>query len=77
MKITIESTDKITVVDGVPCRLWNGTTEAGTPCLVFVQCLGVPDNGPVNEFAAELKERLPPGRPVPLSTILPGHYSNN
>lgn len=38
MKITIESTDVVTVVDtkGTESRVWKGVTESGVSCLVFV-----------------------------------------
>lgn len=43
MKITIESTEKVTSFHGVPVRLWDGVTENGIPCKVFVHRLAVRD----------------------------------
>lgn len=40
MKLTIEATDVLTEMDGVPVRVWNGTTENGTPCEVYVHRIG-------------------------------------
>jgi hypothetical protein len=70
MKITIESTDVMTSIDGVPVRHWRGMTEDGVPCEVFVHRIAVPDNADSTRFQAELAEKLPPGRFLPLSMIL-------
>ncbi len=39
MKLTIESTGLTPVVNGVPVRLWKGTTEQGKPCVVMVHMI--------------------------------------
>lgn len=56
----ITATEHLTEIEGVPVRLWNGVTEAGTPCLVFVH--RVPE--------AELQRQLPPGVQIGLRQIL-------
>lgn len=71
MKLTIESTDQITTLDGVPARVWKGVTEAGVECVVFVHRIAVHRAADNDQFARELKEQLPPGRHVPLSVVLP------
>lgn len=71
MKIEIESTETITEIDGIPVRLWNGVTESGIPCKVFVRLLAVAKTEDTSCFEADLKEQLPPGRPpIPLSAVL-------
>ena len=72
MKITIESTDKITQIGDVPVRVWSGMTEAGVPCFVFVHRLAVRNGEDQSQFDAELREMSPPIAPrfVPLSAIL-------
>jgi hypothetical protein len=70
MKIMIESTDQVTDFDGVPVRLWEGTTEAGTPCKVFIHRIAIHKDHDADQFSRELAEQLPPGRKVPLSAIL-------
>jgi len=72
MKITIESTNEITDIDGVAVRLWNGVTESGIKVKVFVHLLGVHEKEDQGEFLRQLAEATPPGstRPVPLSAIL-------
>jgi hypothetical protein len=70
MKITITSTELMTHMDGVPVRLWEGTTEDGAPCKVFVHRIAVGDEHDSSRFDRELSERFPPGRVVPLRLIL-------
>lgn len=70
MEITIRSTALLSIVDGVPVRLWEGTTAGGVPCLVLVHRLAVRLAEDSAEFDRELKEQLPPGRRVPLRMIL-------
>lgn len=70
MKVQMEATDKITTLDGVPVRLWEGTTEQGTKCKVFVHRIAVHKDVDCSQFEAELDERMPPGRLVDLRQIL-------
>jgi len=81
MKINIESTSKVIhfVIDGVsvPARIWEGTTERGTPVVCFVTRISptIP-NPPADiqkEFERDLKETRVPSafvRAYPLSLIL-------
>lgn len=70
MKISITATEKVTTMDGVPVRVWEGVTERGAKCLVFVHRVAVPTDEPADEFNRELHEMLPPQRPAPLRHIL-------
>ena len=72
MTITIESTEKITHFDGVPVRVWQGTTAAGVRCFVFVHRIAVANNVDQSQFDAELAEQQPPARDrvVPLAHVL-------
>lgn len=70
MKLTIEATDKLTHLDGVQVRVWNGVTEQGTPCLVFVHRIAVEEHQDTASFERELSERLPPGIAVRLRDVL-------
>lgn len=70
MQVQIESTDKLTTIDGVPVRVWNGVTAEGTPCLVFVHRIAVHKDHDSSQFERELQEQLPPGRHIPLSAII-------
>lgn len=60
MKITAESTDKIVRINGVPARVWEGTSERGVPCLLFVTRIAVREDRDAAEFEAELTEQRPP-----------------
>lgn len=70
MKIEITATDKITHVDGVKCRVWDGVTANGIKCLVFVHRICVHDRQDAKEFEMELSEQLPPGRVIDLRLVI-------
>ncbi len=70
MKITIESTDKLTEIDGVSVRIWTGVTAEGTKCFVFVHRIAVHFSVNTQQFERELKEQLQPGRVFDLRQIL-------
>lgn len=70
MKLMIESTDQLTHIDGVPVRVWEGATEDGVPCKVFVHRIAVHNDEDSSAFDHALKEQLPPGRVVDLRQIL-------
>lgn len=70
MNITITSTDQLTHMDGVPVRVWNGVTEKGVRCKVFVHRIAVHESADAEQFDRELKEELPPGRVIPLRNVL-------
>lgn len=71
MKITIESTDMLTHIDGVPVRLWQGVTDRGIACKVFVHRLAVHNNHDADQFEQELREQIEPGRVFDLRMVLP------
>jgi len=58
MRITIESTTKIVTVNGVPARVWEGTTEAGAAVICFITRVASPrpEGMPVDEWAARCRE---------------------
>ena len=70
MKITMESTEQLAYADGVASRVWNGVTEQGTKCVVFVHRIAVQNSENTEQFERELKEQLPPGRVINLRYIL-------
>lgn len=53
MKITCEPTPEVFILDGLPCRVWRGRTEAGAECRLYV-CLVQHTGGPRLEFEQEL-----------------------
>ncbi len=73
MKITIESTDKIVELNGVPARIWEGTTKAGIPMHAYITRVAVREDADADEFERELAEQKKPSEAVqgiPLSMIL-------
>lgn len=54
MKIEIESTGEVAVLDGVRCSIWKGTTAGGVPCYVFVTQIGVENDADNLRFAMEI-----------------------
>lgn len=70
MKITIESTNQITEINGPYCRVWKGVTDSGTKCFVFIPLIAVHNSENQEEFARELQEKLPPGSVISLRQVL-------
>lgn len=60
MQIQIEATNVIVNVDGVDCRLWQGTTADGTRCKVMVHRIAVHEREDTTAFEHELQEKIPP-----------------
>jgi hypothetical protein len=61
MRLTIESTNMITTIDGRPCRIWKGRTESGREVDVFVHRIATADLAAQAELEREMIEM---GRPV-------------
>ncbi len=63
MKLSISPTPTIETIEGAPCRLWVGVTDAGTPVHAWVRCLSpqTHDAAQLAVFDREL-EALPPAR---------------
>lgn len=82
MKITLESTTKIVdlFIDGakVPARIWEGTTDTGTPVHAFITRIAPTVQLPLpdqveKEFGLQLQECRPPSpdiAAIPLRLIL-------
>lgn len=51
MKLTLEPTDRIEAVQGTRCRVWSGTTDAGTPVLAWIPTVQPQTHDP-DELAA-------------------------
>lgn len=73
MKITIENTEKIVELSGVPARVWEGETDSGIPVHCFVTRISPQQNNDIDQFEKELQETRAPSagvRAYPLSLIL-------
>ena len=56
MKITIENTDKIVTLNGVPARIWEGETDSGIRVHCFIPRIAVRrDEARIEEFEQELQ----------------------
>jgi hypothetical protein len=60
VKLIAESTDRIVTLNGVPARVWEGTTESGVACFLFVTRIAVHKDEDASQFEAELQEQRPP-----------------
>lgn len=60
MKITIESTTQVVKVNGVDCRVWEGTTERGVSVYALIPRVAAKAGDDCSEFEAELKEHAAP-----------------
>lgn len=69
MRLQIESTEKLTTLDGVPVRMWKGVTDQGVECFVFVHRIAAPAES-AEEFDRQLREELPPGRMTPFRMLI-------
>lgn len=69
MHITITATNQLTTVHGIQVRVWDGITERGIPCKVFVPLIAVHKAEDSAQFDAELAA-LPPGRAMSMRDIL-------
>ncbi len=60
MKLTIENTGEMCELDGVPCRVWKGTSDKGVGVIAFIHRIAVEENADHTQFEAELNEQPPP-----------------
>jgi hypothetical protein len=61
MKITIESTNKVVELDGVPARIWEGKTDSGIKVHCFITRIAIDKNEVrTDEFEKELQETRTP-----------------
>ena len=70
MKITIESTEKIVELNGVPARIWEGHTKSGIEVHCFVTRIAVHRDSNCEEFEKELQEQKAPSVVV---AAIPAH----
>jgi hypothetical protein len=60
MKMTLEISDEMAVIDGVICRIWNGFADNGVPVRVYVHRVAVPIELPQCSFKEKLFEMAAP-----------------
>lgn len=60
MRISLESTTKIVVLNGVHCRVWEGKTERGAPMHAYIAMVAVDRTEDTAGFERDLQEHRPP-----------------
>lgn len=56
MQITMKPTGTFEGVNGVQCRIWEGTTDKGVPVQIFVPMIKVSATEHCGDFERELRE---------------------
>lgn len=67
MRVTLESTEQLVTLNGVPARVWEGETASGVRVHALIARVGVSaaeSPATLEQFAAELVECRPPSREV-------------
>lgn len=59
MKVILQNTDKIVTINGHQARVWEGTTEGGTPCFALIPRIACPIDADSSEFERELLDAPP------------------
>jgi hypothetical protein len=54
VRVTLQNTTKVVTVDGVPARIWEGTTDSGIQVIAFVTRVAVAMDADATEFEREL-----------------------
>lgn len=60
MKLQLQSTSQIVTINGVECRVWEGTTVRGVAVTAFVARVAVDVKADAREFERELRETAQP-----------------
>lgn len=72
MKVTLETTDKVVLLElngqTVPARIWEGHTANGIACHAYITRIAVHDQLDAAEFERDLKEER---RPTPAVAAIP------
>lgn len=64
MKIIIQNTSKLTTLNGVPARIWEGQTDSGIGVICFVTRIAVKEGEDCSQFEKELQEQKVPSAEV-------------
>lgn len=73
MQVSLESTDKVVTLNGVPARIWEGHTAKGISCHAYVTRIAVAEGDDASEFERELQEHRVVSeelRAIPLRLVL-------
>ena len=70
MRLEIKATKHMTEIDGVPVRLWEGVTEDGIKCKVFIHRIAVHNSLNSEAFEKEMIEKMPQGITISIQHIM-------
>ena len=57
MRITLEPTAQFfRTAEGIPVRLWTGSSDQGTPLVAFIAAVAAPEGCDQSQLEAELKQ---------------------
>lgn len=70
MKLSLESTDQFVTLNGVPARVWEGTTASGVRVHAFITRIAVHRDDDGAELERELTEHRPPTVEWPTRMVL-------
>jgi hypothetical protein len=60
MEVQLTSTSKIVTLNGVECRVWEGTTKGGIPCHAYIPRIAAREHLNLEEFERDLTEHQTP-----------------
>ncbi len=60
MTMTVSSTTKIVELNGIDCRIWEGSTSSGVKIHCFIPRVAVAEGEDITQFEAELQEQATP-----------------
>lgn len=63
MRVTLHSTTRIVEVNGVPGRVWEGTTDKGVTVYAVITRIAAASSANLSDFERELQECAPPTGP--------------
>lgn len=69
MKVILESTTKIVHLNGVPARIWEGTTDSGIRVHCYVTRIAVALDSDQSQFERELQDCRAPSPEVQALTM--------
>jgi hypothetical protein len=64
MKVQLESTTAIVELNGMKCRVWEGTTESGVKVHALIPRIAAHKDQDLSQFERELGEQAPPSMEV-------------
>lgn len=64
MRVTLHSTTRLVMLNGVPARVWEGATDSGIPVHAFITRIAAPQKADQTQFQKELAECASPSADV-------------